>query len=130
MTNDSGAQINLAAVKRVELIVTIVDRGTGDEVVALLRENGVTFNLIAPGYGAVGLTLVDILGLTDSEKDIVLSVTTADRVHSILNKILYKFDLDEPEMGIAFAVPISGVSGPLALRYISGVAGLGLAGGV
>jgi hypothetical protein len=117
----SGGIVHLNAMKRVALIITVVDRGKGDEVGALLRESGVTFNLVSPGYGATGLTLVDLLGLTDSEKDIVLSVTTTDKVSVMLNRILYKFDLDEPDNGIAFAIPISGVSGPLALRYISGL---------
>ncbi len=35
--------------------------------------------------------------------------------------IAYKFNLDEPGNGYAVAVPISGVNGPLALSYISGV---------
>jgi hypothetical protein len=36
--------------------------------------------------------------------------------------IIYKFDIDKPDKGIAFTIPVSGVSGPLALRYISGLA--------
>jgi nitrogen regulatory protein PII len=106
--------------KRVALVFSIVDRGRGDDVCRLLRENGVTFNLISVGYGASGLGLVDYLGLTDFERDITLSVVQADRARGLLQKLLYKLDLDEPYNGIAFAVPISGVSGGLALRYISG----------
>lgn len=107
--------------RRIKLIITVLDRGLGDEVVELCRENGVTFNMVSPGYSAAGLDIMDYLGLTDSEMDIVFSITTEDRTPSILNKIHYKFDLDEPEHGFALAIPISGVSGPLALRYISGI---------
>jgi hypothetical protein len=35
--------------------------------------------------------------------------------------LLYKFDMDKPDSGIAFTIPISGVSGPAALKYISGL---------
>lgn len=109
------------SVKRIKLLIAIVDRGVGDEVVEILRESGVTFNMISPGYGAAGSNIMDYLGLTDSEKDLILSVVSEDKVESVMRKILYKFDLDEPGNGIAFTIPISGVSGPLALRYISGI---------
>jgi hypothetical protein len=108
--------------KRVEVLFTIMDSGKGDEVVKSLRECGVTYNLVSMGYGASGHDIADFFGFNDSEKDIVLSVVTKDRVRDILNMLLYKFDMDKPDKGIAFTIPISGVSGPLALRYISGLA--------
>jgi hypothetical protein len=108
--------------KRVEILFTITDSGEGGAVVKSLRECGVTYNLTAVGYGAVGHRITDFLGFNDFEKDIVISVVTKDRVRDVLNMLLYKFDLDKPNKGIAFTIPISGVSGPSALKYISGFA--------
>jgi hypothetical protein len=51
----------------------------------------------------------------------VLSVVTEDKVPNVMQKLLYKLDLDEPGNGIAFTIPIVGVSGPRVLRYISGI---------
>jgi hypothetical protein len=51
----------------------------------------------------------------------IFSVVTEDKVGRILNKLLYKLNFDVPGNGFAFTIPISGVSGPLALRYISGI---------
>lgn len=110
-----------AAMKRIKLLVAIVDRGTGDDVVEILRDSGVTYNMISPAYCAAGSEIMDYLGLTNPERDMVLSVITEDKVDSVLKKLLYKLDLDEPGNGFAFTIPITGVSGPLALRYISGV---------
>jgi hypothetical protein len=107
--------------KRVEIMFTVVDSGKGDAVVNSLRECGVTYNLTAVGYGAAAHRLTDFLGFNDFGKDIVISVVTKDRVRDILNMLLYKFDIDKPDKGIAFTVPVSGVSGPMALKYISGV---------
>jgi hypothetical protein len=107
--------------KRIEILFTIMDSGKGGEVVKSLRECGVTYNLMAVGYGASAHNLTDFLGFSsDFDKDIVLSVVTEDRIHEVLSMLHYKFDMDKPDKGIAFTVPISGVSGPLALRYISG----------
>lgn len=109
------------AIKRIKLLVAIVDRGKGDDVVEILRESGVTYNMISPAYDASGSDIIDYLGLSNPERDLILSVVTEDKVGRIMNKLLYKMDLDEPGNGFAFTIPISGVSGPLALRYISGI---------
>jgi len=109
------------AIKRIKLIIVIVDRGKGDEAVEIMRESGISYNMISPAYCASGSDIMDYLGLSNPERDLVLSVVTEDKVSGVLNKLLYKMDLDEPENGFAFAIPISGVSGPLALRYISGI---------
>jgi len=114
-------EIKHTAIKRIKLLVAIVDRGLGNEVVEILRDSGVTYNMIAPAYCAAGSDIMDILGLSNPERDMVVSVITEDRVDSVLNKLLYKLDLDEPGNGFAFTIPITGVSGPLALRYISGM---------
>ncbi len=109
------------ALKRIKLLVAIVDRGNGDEVVEILRESGVTYNLISPGYCASGSDIMDYLGLSNPERDLILSIITEEKVDDVLKKLLYKLNLDEPGNGMAFTIPIAGVSGPLALRYISGI---------
>lgn len=109
------------AMKRIKLLVAIVDRGLGNEVVEILRDSGVTYNMIAPAFCAAGSEIMDILGLSNPERDMVISVVTEEKTDSVLNKLLYKLDLDEPGNGFAFTIPITGVSGPLALRYISGM---------
>lgn len=109
------------AMKRIKLLIAIIDRGKGDDVVKILRESGVTFNMISPGYCASGSDIMDYLGLSNPERDLILSVITEDKVDGVMKKLLYKLNLDEPGNGIAFTIPITGVSGPLALRYISGI---------
>lgn len=109
------------AMKRIKLVFAIVDRGKGDDVVEILRESGVSYNLVSPAYCASGSDIMDYLGLSNPERDLILSVITEDKVDDVLKKLLYKFNLEEAGNGLAFAIPITGVSGPLALRYISGI---------
>lgn len=107
-------------VKRIKLLVAFVDRGKGDDVIEILRESGVTYNMVSPAYCAAGSDIMDYLGLTNPERDMIFSVVTEDKVGRVLNKLLYKLNFDVPGNGFAFTIPITGVSGPLALRYISG----------
>lgn len=109
------------AVKRVKLLIAFVERGRGDDVVGILRDSGVTYNLVSPAHRASGSAIMDYLGLSNPERDMVISVITEDKVDSVLKKIMYKYDMEQPGNGVAFTIPITGVSGPLALRYISGI---------
>lgn len=102
-------------------MITIVHRGLGDKVVRELRHLGVTYNMATVAYDAIGLDLRDVLGLTENECELVLSVLTESKAKAVLSMIEYKFSLNEPDAGMAFCIPIEGVGGPLSLRYISGI---------
>lgn len=107
--------------KRIKMLVTVVDRGKSDKLIGELRWLGVTFNMASVGFHSSGKEISDYLGLTENEYDIVFSIVPEDKAKAVISMVEYKFNLDEPGNGYAFTIPISGVSGPLALRYISGV---------
>ena len=106
--------------KRMKLLITILNKDDGEEMVAFYRDHGITFNMIAPAHGAAGLEIMDYLGLTDMEKGMVLSVADEDKIHEILTKIKEVIDLERPNTVIAFTIPLAGISGPKALRYVCG----------
>lgn len=107
--------------KRIKMLITVVDRGKSDRLIEELRWLGVTFNMAAVGYQATGMDISDYLGLTENEYDIVFSIVPEDNAKAVISMVEYKFNLDEPGNGYAMTIPISGVSGPLALSYISGI---------
>ncbi|MDR1029019.1 MAG: hypothetical protein LBL63_06330 [Clostridiales Family XIII bacterium] len=108
-------------IERVKLMISIIERGLGNSLIQELRLLGVTFNMASVGYGAVGSDIADLLGFTEKECDIVFSVVTESKVATALSMIEYRFSLHTPGHGLAFCVPISGVGGPVSLRYISGI---------
>jgi hypothetical protein len=107
--------------ERLKLMVTIVRRGEGNRVVKELRDLGVTFNMESVAYAAVGSELAEIFGLKENECEIVFSIVTESRTKAAMSMVEYKFSLDDPGTGLAFCVPLTGVGGPLSLKYISGV---------
>jgi hypothetical protein len=106
--------------KKMKLLFTILNKDDGEEMVAFYRDHGITFNIIAPAYGAAGLEIMDYLGLTNTEKDMVISIADENKIQEILPKIREVKDLDKPNSGIAFTIPLAGISGPKALQYVSG----------
>ncbi|MDR1291815.1 MAG: hypothetical protein LBJ91_00245 [Clostridiales Family XIII bacterium] len=107
--------------ERLKLMITIVTREQGNRVVKELRDLGVTFNMESIAYAAVGSDLAEIFGLTGSDCDIVFSVVTDSKAKAAMSMVEYKFSLDDPGTGLAFCVPLTGVGGPLSLKYISGL---------
>lgn len=105
---------------RLKLMFTIVKRELGDKVAAFYREQGITFHMISPGYGAAGLEIRDFLGFSETEKDMLLSVASEEQIEELLPLAIHEFDLDSPDTGIIFTVPLAGISGPKALLYVMG----------
>ncbi|MGI6727154.1 MAG: hypothetical protein ACOX4P_01125 [Anaerovoracaceae bacterium] len=113
-------QVTCIIPKKIKLLVSIVKRGDGEKIAAFYRAHGLTFNMISPGYGAAGLEILDYLGLTETEKDIVISIVSEEEIHKILPLVKEKFKLKKPDAGIVFTIPIVGVSGSKALNYAIG----------
>lgn len=104
----------------IKLMMTIVDRGKGEEAASLFRKFGVTFTMIAPSRGAAGSDIVDFLGLSSVDRDIVLSVARSESIPTIFEAVQNRFHFDRPGTGLIATLSIAGVSGPKVLGYISG----------
>ncbi len=108
--------------KRIKILVTIVDRGQGQRVTEICTREGSDFHLSFMGRGTANSEIMDILGLGESKRDIVLSVAAEERLPAIMDRLRKELELDQPGGGIAFTIPISSVGGPMTLQFISGAA--------
>ena len=94
----------------VRCMVTIVDRGKGDRVVDLCRARHVAVQLVMLGHGTASAEVMDYLGLDEPEKDIVLSLVPGALVAPLLADLTLALGFSRPGKGIAFTVPLSGIS--------------------
>ena len=100
------------AEKAFDLIVTIVNRGTAEDVIAASREGGAEGGTILLGRGAGIHEKAKFLGIPiEPQKDIVLTVAPQERTESILEAIRKKVDLDKPGHGIGFVIELKKVVG-------------------
>jgi hypothetical protein len=107
--------------ERVYLIITVTKRGWGDRVVSDMRGLGITFNMETVGNGVVGKDLADYMGLTEDQCDIVFSIIPNSKRKLAMSMIEYKFSVNDAGHSYAISIPISGVGGPISLKYISGI---------
>lgn len=110
-------------VEPIKLLVVIVDRGKGERIVSLCEAVDVTYHLIARGYGAANSEILEVLGLGETEKDIVLCAVLREKVGDLLKTIEHELELKSSGKGIAFTVAIKSVDGLRSYKYLAGVCG-------
>lgn len=95
-----------------DLIVTIVNKGHSDPVVAASRRAGAEGGTILHGRGTGIREMKSILGIAiEPEKDIVLTLVRTDISRAVLAAIVEAGNLEQPGTGIAFLMPVTGVAG-------------------
>lgn len=72
---------------RIELLITIVERGKGHKLVRFLDDHRVNFHLEFSGAGTATSEMLDVLGLNTKEKDVIISMGTRKAVRSLTNAI-------------------------------------------
>ena len=73
--------------ERIELLITIVERGKGRELVRFLNKHQVNIHFEFAGIGTATSEMLDILGLNTKEKDVIISLGTRKAVRSLTSAI-------------------------------------------
>ena len=110
--------INDAAIKKLKLLITVVDRQKGEFYLDVISQFDVNCQMVMGGLGTATSDLVELLGL-EPHKAVILSVVREDRVNEIMNTLEDKFSTIRNGKGIAFAVSLSSVIGVNMYRFLS-----------
>ncbi|MCI8649331.1 MAG: hypothetical protein HFG20_04360 [Anaerotruncus sp.] len=102
----------------VRWLITITDRGKGEQIAEIYKENGVHIHLLVLGVGTARKDLMEYLGL-EPEKDVILSMVPKTQVHQIFAALQERMQFDKPGKGVAFTVPLSGISAAV-LKQVDG----------
>lgn len=100
--------------ERMALLISIVERGSGNKLNKLYRENQVFVNLRCEGAGTATSEIMDILGLGSSEKDILISTAAASAASALLDRLDDELRGAVPGRGIAFSLPLTAVNNLVA----------------
>ncbi|MCH8557442.1 MAG: P-II family nitrogen regulator [Balneolia bacterium] len=95
-----------------KLLITIVDKGKGSDLVAKTKQAGCQGGTIIPGLGTRMESAGSFFGFTfDPEKDIIFSLVEEEMAYKMLHRINDEASLDEPGQGIAFLLDVSKAAG-------------------
>ena len=107
-----------SAIKKLKLIITVVDRPKGEFYLDVISQFNVNCQLGLGGLGTATSEVVELLGL-EPHKAVILSVVREDMVDAVMNTLEDKFETIRNGKGVAFAVPLSSVIGVNLYRFLS-----------
>ena len=113
-----GNSINESAIKKLKLLLTVVDRQKAEFYLDVLSQFEINCQMLCSGKGTATSELVDLLGL-NIHKAVLLSVVREDMVDPVMNCLEEKFSSIKNGKGIAFAVPMSSVIGVNLYQFLS-----------
>ena len=113
-----GNSINESAIKKLKLLITVVDRAKGEFYLDVISQFNVNYQMVMAGTGTAHSEIVELLGL-NIHKVVILSVVREDLVDEIMNCLEDKFDTIRKGKGISFAVPLSSVIGVNLYQFLS-----------
>ena len=110
--------VHEAAIKKLSLSVTVVDRPKGEFYLDVISQFEVNCQMVLSGLGTAGSELVELLGL-NIHKAVILSVVREDQIKPVMDCLEDKFSTIKNGKGIAFAVPMSSVIGVNLYQFFS-----------
>lgn len=106
-------------IKKLKLLITVVNRKKTEFFIDLLGELEANFQLSVLGQGTAHSETLRLLGLEDADKSVLFSVIREDKAAEALRVLGDKFEKVRGGKGIAFTVPLSSVIGVAIYRFLS-----------
>ena len=110
--------INESAIKKLKLVITVVDRAKAEFYLDVFSQFEVNFQMVTGGKGTANSDIVEMLGL-NIHKAVIMSVVREDMVDPIMKCLENKFETIRKGKGIAIAVPLTGVIGVNMYQFLS-----------
>lgn len=106
--------------KRVKLLVGIINKEDETKLTEVINEFGVAIHFSGIGYGTANSNYRSYFGFNEIEKRVTMSLVPDALEHTILNAIGHTLKLYLVGRGIAFTIPLSGISNIINEAIISG----------
>ncbi|MFR1565465.1 MAG: hypothetical protein ACLSUT_03390 [Christensenellales bacterium] len=102
----NSAQTAQASPTPVYMIAGIVERGKAGDFLEMLEKNGLYLSSVCMGQGTAGSEIMDILGLENSDKEIIVSLADRVRAKNMLTALNDRLD-NFGSKGIAFMLRLN-----------------------
>ena len=113
-----GNSINHSAIKKLKLLVTVVDKPKGEFFLDVISQFDVNCQMLVTGLGTASSEVVQLLGL-EPHKAVILSVIREDMTDAVMQCLEDKFSTIRGGKGVSFAIPLSSVIGVNLYRFLS-----------
>ena len=116
----------LSAPDKLLVLFTVVNRNKTDFYVDLLHNYEINLEMVLSAQGTANDKIIALLGLTNTEKSVIISVVRKDRAKEILSVLEEKFKTVRGGKGIAYTIPMSSTIGVAIYQFLSNKTGGGI----
>ncbi len=109
----------VSSVRKLKLLITVVDRSKTLFYVDLLEQFEVNVQMVIYGRGTANSQMLDLLGLAETEKSVIISYIREDKVKEALETLDEKFHRVKNGKGIAYTVPFDSIIGVSMYQLLS-----------
>lgn len=103
--------------ERPKLMISIVERRRGKDIIRLYDREGVNFHYQTVGRGTATSEIMDILGLESRDKDIIISLAAESLIHRLVYRMSNELRGSVDTKGIFFDLPLTGMSNMIAAAF-------------
>ncbi len=93
-----------------KLLITIIQRGKGEEVSNLISKYKVDYNVVFLGQGTATSSMLDYFSLANTDKDVVFSLVDESDEETILKQLDADFNFTKTHLGMAFTIDLTSMN--------------------
>ena len=116
---NTGTRGTLAAPKKMMILVTVVSRDKAEFYADMIQNFEVNMQLMLSARGTASMSTLEMLGLADSEKTVIISIIRRDMAADALAALEDKFRTVKGGKGIAYTVPMTSTIGVAIYQFLS-----------
>ena len=106
-------------VRKLKLLITVVDRSKALFYVDLLEEFEVNVQMVLYGRGTASSQMRELLGLAETDKSVIMSYIREDRTKEIMDTLEEKFQKVKNGKGIAYTISLDSIIGVSMYQLLS-----------
>ncbi len=109
------------APKKLKLLITVVDRKKTEFYVDFIQSFESNVQMIFAASGTAKTEMLNLLGLSDNEKSVIISVVRDDNAEAVLHALEDKFKTIKNGKGIAYTVPMTDTIGVAIYQFLANI---------
>ena len=109
------------APQKLKLLFTVVSRKKAEFYADFIQSFDVNMQLTLAASGTASTETLSLLGLTDSDKSVIISVIKEDKAQAALKTLEEKFRTIKNGKGIAYTVPMTGTIGVATYKFFANI---------
>ena len=125
LKNAKNSNTPMLAPKKLQLLFTIVNKQKTEFFTDLIEGFEVNLQTVLSAHGTADDQMRSLLGLTDNEKSVIISVIRQDKAKEALALLAEKFRTVKGGKGIAYTIPVSSTIGVAIYQFLSNTANNG-----